>query len=88
MISTGHYALARHPAYFGAACYCIGTVLLLGSWGVIFAFVLIGVLCIPIEEKAQRAGLVGYDEYTGLAMRPKIYEGLLERRWPTPSKSS
>jgi protein-S-isoprenylcysteine O-methyltransferase Ste14 len=40
--------------------------LLLGSWrGVIFAFVLIGLLCIriPIEEKVLRAGLVGYDEY-------------------------
>ena len=52
--------------------------------------VLIGLLCIriTIEEKALRAGLEGYDEYAALAMRPRIYEGLTERRWPTPSKSS
>jgi protein-S-isoprenylcysteine O-methyltransferase Ste14 len=66
VISTGPYAFVRHPMYFGAAFYFIGTALLLGSWwGVIFAFVLIGLLCIriPIEEKALRAGLEGYGEY-------------------------
>jgi protein-S-isoprenylcysteine O-methyltransferase Ste14 len=36
---------------------------------VIFAFVLIGLRCvrIPIEEKALRAGLEGYDEYAAHA---------------------
>ena len=66
VISTGPYAFVRHPMYFGAAFYFIGVALLLGSWwGVIFAFVLIGLLCvrIPIEEKALRAGLEGYEEY-------------------------
>jgi protein-S-isoprenylcysteine O-methyltransferase Ste14 len=66
VISTGPYAFVRHPMYFGAAFYFIGAALLLGSWwGVIFAFVLISLLCIriPIEEKALRAGLEGYDEY-------------------------
>jgi protein-S-isoprenylcysteine O-methyltransferase Ste14 len=66
VISTGPYAFVRHPMYFGAAFYFVGTALLLGSWwGVIFAFVLIGLLCIriPIEEKVLRAGLKGYDEY-------------------------
>jgi protein-S-isoprenylcysteine O-methyltransferase Ste14 len=66
VISTGPYAFVRHPMYFGAAFYFIGVALLLGSWwGVIFAFVLIGLLCvrIPIEEKALRAGLAGYEEY-------------------------
>jgi protein-S-isoprenylcysteine O-methyltransferase Ste14 len=68
VISTGPYAFVRHPMYFGAAFYFIGVALLLGSWwGVIFAFVLIGLLCvrIPIEEKALRAGLEGYNEYAG-----------------------
>ena len=68
VISSGPYAFVRHPMYFGAAFYFIGAALLLGSWwGVIFAFVLIGLLCvrIPIEEKALRAGLEGYDEYAG-----------------------
>ena len=66
VISTGPYAFVRHPMYFGAAFYFIGVALLLGSWwGVIFAFVLIGLLCvrIPIEEKALRAGLEGYEDY-------------------------
>jgi protein-S-isoprenylcysteine O-methyltransferase Ste14 len=66
VISTGPYAFVRHPMYFGAAFYFIGTALLLGSWwGVIAALVLIGLICIriPIEEKALRAGLKGYDEY-------------------------
>jgi protein-S-isoprenylcysteine O-methyltransferase Ste14 len=68
VISSGPYAFVRHPMYFGAAFYFIGAALLLGSWwGVIFAFVLIGLLCVrvPIEEKALRAGLEGYDEYAG-----------------------
>ena len=68
VISSGPYAFVRHPMYFGAAFYFIGAALLLGSWwGVIIAFVLIGLLCvrIPIEEKALRAGLEGYDEYAG-----------------------
>ena len=66
VISTGPYAFVRHPMYFGAAFYFISVALLLGSWwGVIFAFVLIGLLCvrIPIEEKSLRAGLEGYEEY-------------------------
>ena len=68
VISSGPYAFVRHPMYFGAAFYFIGAALLLGSWwGVIFAFVLIGLLCIRIliEEKVLRAGLEGYDEYAG-----------------------
>ena len=66
VISTGPYAFVRHPMYFGAAFYFIGTALLLGSlWGVALAFVLIGLLCvrIPIEERTLRAGLEGYDQY-------------------------
>jgi len=60
VISTGPYAFVRHPMYFGAAFYFIGAALLLGSWwGIIFAFVLIGLLCIriPIEERRCAPGL-------------------------------
>ena len=32
MISTGMYALVRHPMYFGALFLSIGTPLALGSW--------------------------------------------------------
>ena len=66
VISTGPYAFVRHPMYFGAVFYFIGVALLLGSWcGVVSAFVLIGLLCIriPMEERALRAGLEGYEDY-------------------------
>jgi protein-S-isoprenylcysteine O-methyltransferase Ste14 len=66
VISTGPYRYVRHPMYFGALFFFIGTSLLLGSWwGLAFALAIIGLLCIriPIEEKALRAGLQGYDDY-------------------------
>ena len=45
---------------------------------VIFAFVLIGLRCIriPIEEKALRAGLEGYDEYAA-----HVRYGLIPHVW-------
>jgi len=66
VISTGPYSIVRHPMYAGGALYMIGMPLLLGSW--------IGVAClplllcglaqrIPIEERALRAGLDGYEDY-------------------------
>lgn len=66
VVSTGPYAFVRHPMYFGAIFYFVGVALLLGSWwGVLFSLAPMGLLCvrIPIEEKALRAGLVGYDAY-------------------------
>jgi protein-S-isoprenylcysteine O-methyltransferase Ste14 len=66
VITTGPYAYIRHPMYFGALFYFVGTSLLLGSWwGLAFALVMICLLCIriPIEERALRAGLQGYDDY-------------------------
>jgi protein-S-isoprenylcysteine O-methyltransferase Ste14 len=66
VITTGPYALVRHPMYFGAVFYFVGTSLLLGSWwGLLFALAMVLLLCIriPIEEKALRAGLEGYDDY-------------------------
>jgi protein-S-isoprenylcysteine O-methyltransferase Ste14 len=71
VISTGCF----HPP----SDVFIGTALLLGSWsGVIVALVLIGRLCIriPIEEKALRAGLEGYDEYAA-----RVRYRLIPRGW-------
>ena len=68
VISTGPYAHVRHPMYFGAVFYFLGTSLLLGSWwGLAFAFLLVILLCIriPLEEKVLRASLPGYHEYAG-----------------------
>ena len=50
VITTGPYALVRHPMYFGAIFYFVGTSLVLG-------------IRIGIEEKTLRMGLAGYDEY-------------------------
>ena len=66
VVSTGPYAFVRHPMYLGGFFYFVGVALLVGSWwGVLFSLVPIGLLClrIPIEEKALRAGLDGYDAY-------------------------
>ena len=66
VITTGPYAIVRHPLYFGALFYIAGTSLVLGSWwGLalvpILAFLL--VIRIGIEEKTLRMGLEGYDDY-------------------------
>jgi protein-S-isoprenylcysteine O-methyltransferase Ste14 len=68
VISTGPYAMVRHPMYFGATFYILSIPPLLGSWwGLLLALAMIGILCIriPIEERTLRAGLAGYDEYAG-----------------------
>ncbi len=66
VISTGPYALVRHPMYASAVLYLIGTPLALGSlWG----FVPLGVM-IPFliwrmfdEERFLAENLPGYPEY-------------------------
>jgi protein-S-isoprenylcysteine O-methyltransferase Ste14 len=66
VITTGPYAIVRHPLYFGALFYVAATSLVLGSWRglatvplVAFAFV----IRIGVEEKTLREGLDGYDDY-------------------------
>jgi protein-S-isoprenylcysteine O-methyltransferase Ste14 len=67
VISTGPYAIVRHPMYVGAVVMTAGVPLALGSWwgllavlGVIFALV----ARILDEESLLRSDLVGYTEYT------------------------
>ena len=67
VISTGPYAIVRHPMYAGGALYMIGMPLLLGSW--LGLLVLPLILCalsvrVFIEEATLRKGLPGYGEYT------------------------
>jgi protein-S-isoprenylcysteine O-methyltransferase Ste14 len=66
VITTGPYAIVRHPLYFGSLFYIAGTSLVLGSWwGLAMVPVVAGLLVvrIGIEEKTLRAGLELYDDY-------------------------
>jgi len=65
-ISTGPYALVRHPMYAGALLMLFFTPLALGSYGGLLPFIPIS-LAIAFrfleEEKFLRKNLPGYDEY-------------------------
>ncbi|AYG57760.1 methyltransferase family protein [Rhizobium jaguaris] len=66
VITTGPYAIVRHPMYFGALFYIAGTSLVLGSWWGLAAVPILAILFgirIGIEEKTLRMGLEGYDDY-------------------------
>ncbi len=67
IVSTGVYAIVRHPMYLGATCLFIGTPLLLGSViGLNIGLLLILLLAGRIfgEEKALTNELKGYADYT------------------------
>ncbi len=67
VISTGPYALVRHPKYVGDLFLVIGTPLALGSWwALVFVLVTIPALAWRIldEEKLLKKDLPGYVEYT------------------------
>jgi protein-S-isoprenylcysteine O-methyltransferase Ste14 len=66
VISTGPYALIRHPKYMGDLIFSIGIPLALGSWwGLLFlALTIIGLAWrILDEEKLLKKDLPGYVEY-------------------------
>lgn len=66
VITTGPYAIVRHPMYLGALFYFAGTSLVLGSWwglATIPLFALLLGIRIGIEEETLRTGLEGYDDY-------------------------
>jgi protein-S-isoprenylcysteine O-methyltransferase Ste14 len=67
VISTGPYAVVRHPMYAGVLPLLIGSPLALGSWCGLFSLILI----IPAliwrlldEERFLHKHLPGYTEYT------------------------
>jgi protein-S-isoprenylcysteine O-methyltransferase Ste14 len=67
VITTGPYAIVRHPLYFGALFYVAATSLVLGSWWGLATVPLVACafgIRIRVEEKALREGLQGYDDYT------------------------
>lgn len=66
VVSTGPYAIVRHPMYSGAILTLLGAPLALGSWwGLLFAPLFIGWFAWRLlnEEQLLRANLGGYDEY-------------------------
>ena len=66
VISSGPYALVRHPMYATALIFLIGTTLLLGSWyGLIVSLILVVAIAYRAvqEERTLQAELPGYDGY-------------------------
>jgi protein-S-isoprenylcysteine O-methyltransferase Ste14 len=66
VITTGPYAIVRHPMYFGALFYIAGTSLVLGSWWGLAMVPILALLLgirIGVEEQTLRTGLDGYDDY-------------------------
>jgi protein-S-isoprenylcysteine O-methyltransferase Ste14 len=66
VISTGPYALVRHPMYIGALILLVGTPLALGSWwGVLTIIPITAVIVWRLldEERFLAKSLQGYVEY-------------------------
>jgi protein-S-isoprenylcysteine O-methyltransferase Ste14 len=66
VVSTGPYAIVRHPMYASASLYLIGTPLALGSyWGLISVAAMLPFLIwrLSDEERFLAANLPGYAEY-------------------------
>lgn len=79
VITTGLYALIRHPMYAGVLVMMIGVPLALGSyWGlIVLAFILPGLAWrILDEEKLLKKDLPGYSEYM-----QKVHFRLIPKLW-------
>jgi protein-S-isoprenylcysteine O-methyltransferase Ste14 len=79
VISTGPYALVRHPMYSGALVMFAGIPPALGSWwGLVFLVPLIGILVFRLidEERFLVRNLSGYEDY-----RTKVRARLLPGIW-------
>ncbi|RLT43999.1 MAG: isoprenylcysteine carboxylmethyltransferase family protein [Chloroflexi bacterium] len=78
VVSTGPYAVVRHPMYAGALILFLATPLLLGSWWGLAAAVALTAamsLRIPLEERELRRSLPGYAEYA-LRVRYRLLPGV------------
>ena len=79
VISTGPYALIRHPMYSGAFIMLLGIPLALGSWwALIFVFLLFAAIVWRLleEEKFLSKNLSGYTNY-----RQKVRYRLIPYIW-------
>ncbi len=79
VISTGPYALVRHPMYLGALVVNCSSAIALGSWWALpFAFTWLVAIVVRIldEEILLRQSLTGYDDYCR-----KVPYRLIPRVW-------
>jgi protein-S-isoprenylcysteine O-methyltransferase Ste14 len=79
VISTGPYAVVRHPMYAGSSLLYVATPLALGSWWAVLpalAFIPVFVFRIRNEEEVLVRELAGYDEY-----RRKVRHRLVPFVW-------
>lgn len=66
VVSTGPYALVRHPMYAGAILLVVGTAFLLGSWlALLWSLTIVAVLAVraTLEERTLVNELEGYSGY-------------------------
>jgi protein-S-isoprenylcysteine O-methyltransferase Ste14 len=78
VVSTGPYAMVRHPMYAGAVAFFVGTPLLLGSWwGLAIAPALIVLLSVRalLEERTLADELPGYRDYAA-RVRYRLVPGI------------
>jgi protein-S-isoprenylcysteine O-methyltransferase Ste14 len=79
VVSTGPYAVVRHPMYAGALVMLLGTPLALGSWWALGPFLILLLTIIwrlLDEEQFLARDLPGYDAY-----RAKVRHRLLPYTW-------
>jgi len=74
VVSTGSYAMVRHPMYSSIMLFFVGAPLLLGSWWGVAMAPLFAIRA-AIEERALIAGLPGYADYTA-RVRYRLVPGL------------
>jgi protein-S-isoprenylcysteine O-methyltransferase Ste14 len=78
VISTGPYAIVRHPLYAAALLWLVCSALMLGSWWGVAASVLLGgglVFRTVMEDRELQRELTGYSEYAD-RVRYRLVPGL------------
>lgn len=79
VISTGPYALVRHPMYVGAILIFFATPLALGSWWAFIPAIIVSTMIavrLIDEERFLAANLPGYDDY-----RRQVHYRLIPGLW-------
>jgi protein-S-isoprenylcysteine O-methyltransferase Ste14 len=78
VISTGPYAVVRHPMYAGGVLVNFMLPMALGSWWALWAsFLWLAAVILRVldEEKLLREGLAGYEDYCG-RVRDRLVPGV------------